>query len=141
VQFVVIDTGRDSNNAGYTAAQAADLILIPCRPGGFDFRALGRTTDLCRLAGKRPFVLLNAMRPGASRAEADAREALSIYECELVPFVIHERVAYRNASIAEKTAQEAEPGTAAAQEASQLYNWITGQLTSSPTPQIHKETI
>ena len=26
VQLVVIDTGRDSNNAGYTAAQAADLI-------------------------------------------------------------------------------------------------------------------
>jgi chromosome partitioning protein len=29
--FAVIDTGRDSNNAGYPAAQAADLVLIPCR--------------------------------------------------------------------------------------------------------------
>jgi hypothetical protein len=25
--LVIIDTGRDSNNAGYTAAQAADLVL------------------------------------------------------------------------------------------------------------------
>src|SRR3954451_2002590 len=91
MHLVIVDTGRDSNNAGYTAAQAADLVLIPCRPGGFDFRALGRTTDLCRLAGKRPYVLLNAMRPGATRAEADAREALSAYPCELAPCVIHER--------------------------------------------------
>ena len=64
--LVIIDTGRDSNNAGYTAAQAADLVLIPCRGGGFDFRALSRTLDLCRLAHKRPYVLLNGMRPGAS---------------------------------------------------------------------------
>ena len=63
--LVIIDTGRDSNNAGYTAAQAADLVLIPCRGGGFDFRALSRTLDLCRLAHKRPYVLLNGMRPGA----------------------------------------------------------------------------
>jgi cellulose biosynthesis protein BcsQ len=40
---VVLDTGRDSNNAGYTAAKAADLVLVPCRAGGFDFLALGRT--------------------------------------------------------------------------------------------------
>src|SRR5579872_116793 len=56
--LVILDTGRDSNNAGYTAAKAADLIVIPCRVGGFDFLALNRTLDLCRLAGKRPVVVL-----------------------------------------------------------------------------------
>lgn len=140
VQFVLVDTGRDSNNAGYIAAQAADMVLIPCRPGGFDFRALGRTTDLCRLAGKRPYVLLNAMRPGASRAEADARDALAAYPCELAPCVVHERVAYRNASIADKTAQETEPGSPAAEEISQLYQWLSQQLTLSTTQQHHETT-
>jgi chromosome partitioning protein len=41
--LVIIDTGRDSHNTGYTAACAADLVLIPFRSGGFDFAALGRS--------------------------------------------------------------------------------------------------
>jgi chromosome partitioning protein len=141
VQFVLIDTGRDSNNAGYTAAQAADLVLIPCRPGGFDFRALGRTVDLCRLAGKPPHIILNAMRPGANRAEADTREALASYGCDLVPIVIHDRASYRHASIANRTAQETEPESAAAIEMTKLYNWMYQQLTLSPIRQSDKEAI
>jgi chromosome partitioning protein len=141
VQLVLIDTGRDSNNAGYTAAQAADLILIPCQPGGFDFRALTRTTDLCKLAGKRPFVVLNGLQPGATKAEADAREALTAYECELAPVALHRRAAYRQASITSKTAQEAEPGSPAAEETRQLYNWLAQQLTLSSTKQRNKVAI
>jgi len=141
VQLVIIDTGRDSNNAGYTAAQAADLILIPCQPGGFDFRALTRTTDLCKLAGKRPFVVLNGLQPGATKAEADAREALTAYECDLAPATLHRRVAYRQASIVSKTAQEVEPGSAAAEETRQLYDWVAHQLTLSPIQQSTKAAI
>lgn len=133
--LAIIDTGRDSNNAGYTAAQAADLILIPCRGSGFDFRALSRTLDLCRLSHKRPRLLLNGMRPGASRAAADAREALSGHDCDIAPIIIHDRAAYRAASITGRTAQEAEPGSAAAVEISQLYSWIDGQLELSTTGQ------
>lgn len=140
-QLALIDTGRDSNNAGYTAAQAADLILIPCQPGGFDFRALTRTTDLCKLAGKKPFVVLNGLQPGATRAEADAREALAAYECDLAPVALHRRAAYRQASIASQTAQEAEPGSAAAEETVQLYDWVSQQLALSTTQQRHKAAI
>ncbi len=131
--LVIIDTGRDSNNAGYTAAQSADLVLIPCRGGGFDFRALTRTLDLCRLSHKRPFLLLNGLRPGASRAAIDAREALAGNDCDIAPVTIHDRAAYRAASITAKTAQETEPDSAAALEISQLYLWIAGQLELSTT--------
>lgn len=132
-RLAIIDTGRDSHNAGYTAAQAADLILIPCRGGGFDFRALGRTLDLCALAGKRPFILFNAMRPGATRAEADAREAVAGLACDIAPVVLHERAAYRTASIATQTAQEIEPTSPAAAEIAALYAWIAGQLELTTT--------
>ncbi len=141
VHLVLIDTGRDSNNAGYTAAQAADLVIIPCRPGGFDFRALGRTVDLCRLAGKPPRIVLNAMRPGATRAEADTREALGAYGCEVSPVVIHDRASYRTASITNTTAQETEPTSAAAHETGQLYKWVLQQLTLSPTQQTDEVAI
>jgi chromosome partitioning protein len=141
VQLVFVDTGRDSNNAGYTAAQAADLVLIPCQPSGFDFRALTRTTDLCKLAGKRPFVILNGLQPGATKAEADAREALITYECDLAPVALHRRAAYRQASIVSRTAQETEPGSPAAEETEQLYHWVAQQLSLSPTQQHTKQAI
>jgi chromosome partitioning protein len=137
--LVLIDTGRDSNNAGYIAAQAADLILIPLQGGGFDFQALARTLDLCRVSGKRPWLLLNGLRPGANRAAADAREALAGRDCDIAPVVFHERAAYRAASITAKTAQETQPGSAAALEISELYSWIAGQLQLSTTRQRGKK--
>lgn len=138
--LVVIDTGRDSNNAGYTAAQAADFVLIPCRAGGFDFQALNRTLDMCRLAHKRPWLLLNGMRPGASRAEKDAREALAGDTHDIAPMVMHERAVYRAASITTKTAQESEPDSTGAEEVEAIFNWIAGQLELSTTRQINKKT-
>jgi chromosome partitioning protein len=139
VDLVIVDTGRDSNNAGYTAARAADFTLIPCKGGGFDFRALSRTLDLCRLAEKQPCLVLNGMRPGATRAQADARDALAIHSCDIAPVVVHDRAAYRTASITARTAQESDPGSIAAIEIEALYLWIAEQLGLSTTRQPNKE--
>ena len=38
-----------SEAAAMTAARAADVCLIPCRPGILDLRAIGSTTELCRI--------------------------------------------------------------------------------------------
>jgi chromosome partitioning protein len=131
--LVVLDTGRDSNNAGYTAAKAADLILIPLRAGGFDFLALSRTLDLCALAAKRPFVILNAIRPGSVRAEEEAREALAGLECDIAPVVLHDRAGFRQASVAAKSAQELEPKGRAAEEAAAVFEWLSRQLNLQTT--------
>jgi chromosome partitioning protein len=132
--LVILDTGRDANNAGYTAAKAADLILIPCRTGGFDLLALGRTLDLCKLAGKRPFVVLNGLRPGAARAQQEARELLSDFDCEIAPVVIHDRADYRAASVSARSAQELDPKGKAAAEIGALSQWMMQQLALSTTP-------
>jgi chromosome partitioning protein len=145
--LVLIDTPREANNAGYIAAKAADLVLIPFKRGGFDFRALKRTLDLCRVASKRPCVLLNGLRIGANRVEADAREALAArilqleHECDIAPVVVHDRAAYVTASITAKTAQETDPTGAAAAETEALFLWIAGQLRLSTTPQREKKAI
>jgi chromosome partitioning protein len=141
--LVVLDCGRDSHNAGYLAAMASDFALIPMRTGGFDFQALSRTLDMCRLASKRPCLLLNGMRPGATRAEKDAREALTGEDRDIAPMVMHTRAAYATASITARTAQETEPDSAASEEIAALYKWVAGQLglstirqhNKSPTPQ------
>ena len=139
--LVLIDTPREANNAGYIAAKAADFVLIPFRRGGFDFRALRRTLDLCQIAHKRPCVLLNGLRIGATRIEADAREALAAkiselkQECDIAPVVVHDRAAYVAASITAQTAQEIDPSSDAAAEIEAVFSWLTGQLELSTTQQ------
>jgi chromosome partitioning protein len=134
--LVIIDTPREANNAGYIAARNSDIILIPFRRGGFDFRALKRTLDLCRIAEKHPYILLNGMRIGASRVQADVREALAAYsELSVAPILFHDRAAYVAASISAKTAQETDPNSPAATEIHALFLWIVGQLGLSTTPQ------
>ena len=127
-ELVVLDTGRDANNAGYTAAKAADLVLIPLRTGGFEFLALSRTLDLCRLSGIRPYVILNAVRPGNTRAVAEARDLLAELDCELCPVVIHQRADFQSASVDAKAAQELDPRSKAAEEVAALYLWLCDKL-------------
>jgi chromosome partitioning protein len=69
--LALIDTAPHGEVAAMTAARAADLILVPCRPGIFDIRAIGTTAELVRLAGKPAFAVLNALPPGATRIQAD----------------------------------------------------------------------
>ena len=52
-QLAVIDTAPHSEASALAAARAADLVLVPLRPGVLDLRALGATGDICALAGAR----------------------------------------------------------------------------------------
>lgn len=126
--LVLIDTPREAGNAGYVAAKAADFVLIPFKRGGFDFRALDRTLNVCRLAEKRPWLVLNGIKPGATRIEADARQSLADRECNVAPVVLHERTPYEIASITARTPQETDPESAAAAEIETLFVWLSGQL-------------
>ncbi|MGA8759785.1 MAG: ParA family protein [Stellaceae bacterium] len=127
-KLVLIDTPREAGNAGYVAAENADFVLVPYKRGGHDLRALDRTLNMCRLAGKRPHLVLNYIRPGATRVEADARESVAGKDCEVAPVVLHEWTAYDTTSITTRTAQETDPGSPVAKEIEALYLWLAGQL-------------
>src|SRR5271170_3279128 len=71
--LAVIDTAPHSGDVALAAAEAADLVLIPCRPGILDLRAIGTTARVVKLAGKRAYVVLNTVPPRASNVLADAR--------------------------------------------------------------------
>lgn len=154
VDLVIIDTPREAHNVAYMAAQCANLVLLPLQPGGFDYRALPRTLDICCLAHKSPWVLLNDLRPGAHLAEADARESVAgvvaeanarknvaPVSCDVAPAVIHTRTIFRTATVTTKTALETEPDGPAAAEIRALYLWIAQQLDLSTTPQLEKSTM
>lgn len=152
IDFAIIDTPREANNISYVAAQCADLVLIPLKPGGFDYRALVRTLEICHLAKRGPFVVLNGIKPGAVRVEIDARETVvdlvethfratgTRLACEVAPVMLHEWAALRDASITTKTALETDPGSAAAAEIRALYAWISQQLALSTARHADKVT-
>ncbi len=129
--LIIIDTAPHSGDVALAAAEVADMILIPCRPGILDLRAIGNTARAVKLAGKPGYVILNAVPPNSPRSVADAREAAAVHGLPVAPVVLHQRAAFAHALTIGKTAQEYEPEGKAADEITQLFNWVIGALDSS----------
>jgi len=125
--FVVIDTSPNSESSSLSAARAADLVLIPCRPHLLDLKAIGSSIELARLA-KKPFaVVVNAVPPrGGLASEADM--AIGTYDAPIAPIHLSMRAAYYHCLVNGQVAQEYEPLGKAAEEAHELYKWVRKQL-------------
>jgi chromosome partitioning protein len=126
--LALIDTAPHSEGAAMAAARAADLILIPCRAGILDLRAISTTAEVVKLTGKRAFVVLNAVPPRATSMLADAREAVAVHGLEVAPVAVQQRAAFAHALTAGQTAEEYEPEGKAAEEAGELYKWVAAKI-------------
>lgn len=124
-EVAIIDTAPHSGDVALAAAEAADLVLIPCRPGILDLRAIGTTARVVKLAAKPAYVILNTVPPRASNVLADARAAVAVYGLDVAPIALQQRAAYAHALTAGQTAQEYERGGKAAQEIASLYGWLS----------------
>ena len=131
-EIVFLDTAPHSSDVALAAAEAADIVLIPCRAGILDLRAIGATAKLARIAGKKAFVVLNSLPPRAVNVVADARDAVAVHGLEVAPVTIQQRAAYAHALTAGQTAQEYEPDGKAADEIAQIYAWLRTVL---PAPE------
>lgn len=121
--LALLDTAPHSQADALVAAQAADLILIPCRPGILDLRAIGATVQIARLANKPAAVVLNAVPPNARSLAQEAEEAVRGYGVEVAPVRLTQRAAFSHALTAGMTAPEYEPVGKAALELQHLYIW------------------
>src|SRR5580704_1393439 len=127
-ELVIIDTPPAAGPQAFTAAQAADLILIPCRPSLVDLDAIRRTAQLVKSAGVPAFVVFNAAPHSATTLLEDARAIVAESGLMTAPTVLRERGAYRAAWPIGKTVIETEPKGKAAKEISALANWVLAQL-------------
>jgi chromosome partitioning protein len=66
--FIVIDTPPHADSAASAAVEAADLVLIPCRPSAFDLAAIKTTASLVKMRGKPAFVIFTAGSPTMPRS-------------------------------------------------------------------------
>jgi chromosome partitioning protein len=129
--MVLIDTAPHASDVALAAAEAADLVLIPCRAGILDLRAIGTTARAVKLAAKKAYVVLNAVPPRASNILADARAAVAVHGLEVAPVALRQRAAYIHALTAGQTAQEYEPKGKADEEMTKLYRWLRRTLQAS----------
>lgn len=126
--LALLDTAPHSGEAAIAAAEAADLILIPCRPGILDLRAIAATAKIAKLVDKPAIVVLNHAPHRAPRIVEDVGHAIRQHGLTMAPFILHQRAAYAHALTVGQTAGEFEPDGRADQEIQDLLGWIRSML-------------
>jgi chromosome partitioning protein len=133
--LVLIDTPARLEQSAIAAAEAADLILIPCRPTIKDTETIEATMSLIRAARTeaKVAVVLNGVPPrGAQREQAE--DAIRNMKIPVYPFVLGNRVAFTHADVLGLSAQEFEPSGEGAREIKDIYRF-TCELLNSTTAQ------
>lgn len=126
-QLAVIDTAPHSEASALDAVRAADLALVPLRPGVLDLRALGATGNICALARARSAVVLNQVPPRGP-LPAEAAEAVQSGGLAVAPCRIGARVAFQHALTRGLGVLEHEPQGKAAAEIASLFGWVRERL-------------
>ena len=139
--LAIIDTPPAAGPQAYTAAQAADVVLVPCRPSLVDLDAIKRTAQLIKSAGVNAFVVFNAAPHGATVLLDDARAIVAGVGLSVAPVVWRERSAFRAAWPLGKTASEVEPNGKAAGEVSELQKWVFAHLQVCIPEGVQKEKV
>jgi chromosome partitioning protein len=129
--FIVVDTPPHADSAASRAVEAADIVLIPCRPSAFDLAAIKTTASLVRLFDKPAFVVFTAGPPQAPRMYEEASELVRGFGVEPCPRILPDRAIYRHASAVGASVIEHEPAGKAAAEMRELYMWITAHVNMS----------
>lgn len=130
-QLAVIDTAPHASNAALAAAQASDLILVPCRPSVADLHAIRASLDICRIAQVRARVVLNAV-PVQGPLGGQAKEAITVHGAAVAPMMLCQRIAHVHAYTKGMTAMEFAPRSKAAAELATLYDWVISEREGAP---------
>ena len=137
--LVILDTAPNADTIASEAANHADVILIPCRPNGFDLDAIGATVRLAQAAGKPAYVVINAA-PVQGVETAEATAALNAAGLAVCPVVLHYRKAYASRTHEGRTAQETDPTGKAAAEIRALLLWVSEKVGLLSKSQVTKAT-
>jgi chromosome partitioning protein len=123
-KLIVIDTAAHAEGILVSTIDAADLVLIPCRPTIVDLQYLATTIQLTQLRGKNAAVVLNAVQARTiDRGQAEG--AICDMGLNLVPVSVSNLVAYARAITAGQGVTEFEPDGKAAAEMRTLFGELS----------------
>lgn len=136
-EVVVCDGPPRLGDVTRAAAVAADVVVIPLRPGGYDLWACDETLELLNsadeiraLAGQgnvpRIFVLNGAAT--RTRVFAQVADALAKEQRKVCPVVIHNRTAFAASVPFGESVLTMFAGSEAAREIAELYAYVTGMM-------------
>lgn len=125
-ELAIIDTAPHASDAALAAARASDLALVPCRASVADLHAIGASLDICRVAGVRARVVLNAV-PVQGPLAGQARGAMASHSAAVAPMMLCHRIAHVHSFTRGMTAMEFSPRSKAAIELSTLYHWTASE--------------
>ena len=126
VDVVFIDTAPQVAGAAALAAQAADFVLIPCRPGLLDLAAIAGTVQIAGQARVPSAIVLNAAGI-RSPLVVQAQGALLDAGTTVAP-VVYQRIGHAYAITAGQAAEEREHGSKAGAEVETLWQWLWKRL-------------
>jgi chromosome partitioning protein len=122
-KLIVIDTAAHAEGILVSSIDAADLVLIPCRPTIVDLQYLASTVQLTALRRKNAAVVLNAVQTRTvDRCQAEG--AITDMGISLVPVGVSNLVAYARAITTGQGVTEFEPSGRAAAEMRALFGEI-----------------
>jgi chromosome partitioning protein len=128
IDACVIDTAAGAEDELAHAIVLADLSLLVIRPTFLDFAAAIRTVEVLRRL-RRPGVIVLNQAP-VSRAGAEpplvkkAHEALRLMRLPVASTILRARTAYQSALETGASAEETQPGSVAAQEVADLWDYV-----------------
>jgi len=125
--LVILDTAPHDDIIATDAAERADLIIIPCRPGALDLAAIGTSVKLARASGLPFYVIINAA-PSVGTEANEAVVALTGAKVPVCPVVLHHRKAFGSYIEQGSSAGEAEPKGKAAEEVNKLFKWLSKEV-------------
>jgi chromosome partitioning protein len=124
--LAIVDTAPAHSAAATEIARAADLVLVPCRPGPLDLAAATTSARVLGAAGTPGAFVLNACPYRAPEIPV-AREVLGALG-RLAPVELADRRIYSRAVATGNSVGEAEPEGKAAAEIAALWSWIKGEF-------------
>ena len=123
IDLVLIDTAAKTESDTLVAIEAADLVLIPCRPSAMDLRAIMNTVRLCRTRGITPHVVLTQIEPQGTATD-ETRASLAELGIDVLSTAIGRRSAFLHSITDGRGVSEYEPRGKAAQEIRALFELL-----------------
>jgi chromosome partitioning protein len=126
--YSIIDTPPAAGSQAFTAAETADLVIVPCGLSPLDLDAIPKTAKLIRSVSVPAFVLFNAVPPTATTLIEEGRALAEQSGLQVAPVALRARREFKAGWLLGKAAIETHPKSKAAAEILELQNWICAQL-------------
>jgi len=129
IDLVLIDTPGKLEGAAIAAVEKADLVLVPVRPQINDLETLVATQALLQSSGgRRPALVVLSAVPIAGKRHEEAAAYIKGLGLPVCPVMLSQRAAFGDAPTLGLAPQEFDPKGKAAEEALQVYKFISKLL-------------